>query len=296
MELVDYLRMLRRQWVWVVGSVVVLTALAVVYTMTAPKTYKATADLFVGSTVVGTTPADNASALSASNYVFDRVTTYSQFADQAPVLNQVIKTLNLGTTSADLSKQISASVVPDTVIISVSATDASAAQAQKLANATALELGNYIKNLDVAGTVSSLAPTVTQQANLPSAPDSPNRNLVLALGVLVGLALGLVLASLRDQMRRTRPAKGGSAAAATSTPSGPAPSTYRPEPTQGASSPFAPSSDGVAEQDDEPSAATKPVPSASLEAALASTQARTRRPAKPSEPISVPPSDGSSSR
>lgn len=295
MELVDYLRMLRRQWVWVVGSVVVLTALAVVYVMTAPKTYKATADLFVGSTVVGTTPADNASALSASNYVFDRVATYSQFADQAPVLNQVIKTLSLGTTSADLSKQISASVVPDTVIISVSATDPSAAQAQKLANATALELGNYIKNLDVAGTVSSLAPTVTQQANLPSAPDSPNRNLILALGVLVGLALGLVLASLRDQMRRTRPAKGGEATAV-STPSGPAPSTYRPEPTNGSSSPFAPSSDGTVEQDDEPSAATKPVPSASLEAALASTQARTRRPAKPSEPISVPPSDGSSSR
>lgn len=299
MELVDYLRMLRRQWVWVVGSVVVLTALAAVYVMTAPKTYKATADLFVGSTVLNT-PADNQSALSASNYVFDRIDTYATFIDNPKVLADTIKLAKLpsSTSESDLAKQLSASVVPNTVVIAVAATDASPAQAQTTANVAAAALGEYIKTLDIpaAGTA-VIVPSISQPANLPAAPDSPNRNLMLALGVLVGLALGLVIASLRDQLRRSRPTRGGQAVEAADEPAPPAPSasrtdvsTPKPPSTTSAFQPPADDVDGTGT-----TSSSKPVPSASLEAALASTQARTKRPER-SEPISVPPADGPSSQ
>jgi capsular polysaccharide biosynthesis protein len=300
MELVDYLRMLRRQWVWVVGCVVVLTALAAVYVMTAPKTYKATADVYVGSSVIGTSAPDNAAAQSASNYVFDRIDTYATFVDYPQVLQPVIDGLKLPTTANDLAKQVSSAVVPSTVIISVSATDTSPTVAQNTANAVAKQLTVFIPQVDVpvAGGASPVKPEVKNAATLPGAPDSPNRNLMIALGVLVGLALGLVIASLRDQMRRTRPAKGSAAPAAAATPTEPDPSAFRPQPTK-PDEPVrpAPSSEGVVARDgDDPSTAVKPMPSASLEAALASTQARTRGSATSSEPISVPPADGSSSR
>lgn len=299
MELVDYLRMLRRQWVWVVGSVVVLTALAVVYVMTTPKTYKATAEVFVGSNVIGTSAPDNSAALSASNYVFDRIDTYATWADYPAVLQPVVTTLKLGTTADDLSKQVSASVVPSTVIIAVSATDASAQQAADIANATANSLVKYIAATDtpVANSTSPVKAQVSSVATKSGAPDSPNRNLMIALGVLVGLALGLVLASLRDQLRRTSPArkpapatsdgpepvevaaKAPAKAARTSGEQGRRPG---PEPTADHGSAPTPKAD-------EPEA-----PTASLEAALASTQAReaARKASRPaSRPVEVPPAD-----
>ncbi len=75
MELIDYLRMLRRQWLWVVGSVVVLTALAAVYVSVAPKSYRATADIYILGTVPGDPQNVNDAAQSASKYVFDNIDT-----------------------------------------------------------------------------------------------------------------------------------------------------------------------------------------------------------------------------
>ncbi len=298
MELVDYLRMLRRQWVWVVGSVVVLTALATVYVMTSPKTYRATADVFVGSNVIGTTSPDNQAAQAASNYVFDRIDTYSTFVDYPQVLQPVIDELKLSTTASDLAKQVSSSVVPNTVVITVSATDASAAQAQKIANSAAKNLTTFIAATDtpVQGGASPVKPELKNLAALPAAPDSPNRNLMLALGILVGLALGLVIASLRDQLRRSRPARSASAVEQGAEPVASPSSAFEPPARKTpAPSAFQPPADEPDGDGSSASSSAKPATPTSLEAALASTQARTKRPER-AEPISVPPADGPSSQ
>lgn len=208
MELVDYLRMLRRQWIWVVASVVVLTVVAAAYAMTAPKTYKASTQVFVGSLVYGNSGGDNQAAQSASNYVFDRITTYANLADTPAVTQSVINELKLTASPQELGKQISASVVPDSVLITISVTDEDPAQAAKIANADAAALMAYIKTIDapVEGQPAPLDSAVPSKAIPPTAPDSPNRTLLLVLGALLGLALGLVVASLRDQLHRSRPA------------------------------------------------------------------------------------------
>lgn len=206
MELVDYLRMLRRRWVWVVGTVVVLLALAMVYLAITPKTYKSTADVFIGSTAYSSNDsgADNNNSLQASNYVFDRIDTYAQMVDSPGVLGPVIKALGLDETPEALAKQVSGSVVPSTVIVSIAVTDGDAQRAQDIAAETAKQFMAYIKSVDVPvpGKPTPLAPQITVPAVVPGAPDSPSRTLVLALALIVGLGLGMVLASLRDQSRR----------------------------------------------------------------------------------------------
>ena len=207
MELIDYLRMLRRQWLWVVGSVVVLTVLAAVYVSVAPKSYRATSDIYI----VGTIPTDaqnpNDAAQSASKFVFDNIDTFAALVDSPQVTLPVVKALNLTatTTPEQLAKQVTATVVPNTVIITVAATDASPKMAADIANQTATSLSDAISNLAIPGD-SAVAPVDIHHVKAavpPTSPDSPNRTLWLALGVLLGLALGLVIATLREQVRRT---------------------------------------------------------------------------------------------
>ncbi len=207
MELVDYLRMLRRQWVWVIVTVIVVTGIAAAYVTTAPKSYKATTELYIGSSVFPNSQNQNQAAQSASQYVFDRIITYAALADSPDVLRKVIADVNLSTTPDALAKQVNATVAPNSVLISIAATDADPATAARIADSAARNLRNYITALDVpvAAASAPLAISITRPATTPTAPDSPNRTLFLALGVLLGLTLGLVIASLRDQLRRSRP-------------------------------------------------------------------------------------------
>jgi len=218
MELIDYLRMLRRQWLWVVGSVVVLTAIAAVYVSVAPKSYRATADLYIVGTIPSDAQSPNDAAQSASKFVFDNIDTFAALVDSPQVTASVVKDLNLTatTTPEQLAKQVTATVVPNTVIITVAATDASPQMAVNIANETASSLSTAIMNLAIPGT-SGVAPLDIHQvkpATPPTSPDSPNRTLWLALGVLLGLALGLVIATLREQVRRT-PKSAGTADSST---------------------------------------------------------------------------------
>jgi capsular polysaccharide biosynthesis protein len=209
MELIDYLRMLRRQWLWVVGVPVVLLAVAFAYVTMAPKTYKASTDVYVGCTVFSSTTgsADNAAAESCRTYTFDGITTYAQLVSSPEVTTKVITDLGLATTPDALAKQVSASVASKSLIITVTATASDAASAAKIADSTATSLISYVATLDVpvAGSKTPLAMNITHKASVPSAPDSPSRSLTLALALLVGLALGLVIATLRDQVRRRQP-------------------------------------------------------------------------------------------
>jgi capsular polysaccharide biosynthesis protein len=203
MELIDYLRMLRRQWLWVVGSVVVLTALAAVYVSVAPKSYRATSDIYILGTVQGDPQNVNDAAQSASKYVFDNIDTFAALVDSPRVTGPVIKDLKLTTTPEQLAKQVTATVMPNTVIITVAASDASPAAAAAVANATATSLSAAIQDLAIPTAQAPLDVTTVKPATPPTAPDSPNRTLWLALGLLLGLALGLVVATLREQLRRT---------------------------------------------------------------------------------------------
>lgn len=215
MELIDYLRMLRRQWRWVVGVPVVALVIGYAYLAVTPKVYQASTDMYVGCTVFGNaTNAGNAEAVQCRTYVTDGITTYAQLIDSPDVTGKVITDLGLDTTPDALSKRLTASVSSQSLIITVTATAPTGEEAAKIADSAAKNLRSLIATIDVPvpGSPTPLAMTVTHPASVPGVPSSPSKAIILGLSLVLGLAVGLVLATLRDQVTRDRPAGAGAGA------------------------------------------------------------------------------------
>lgn len=205
MELIDYLRMLGRRWRWVAALTLLGLAGGVAYVLTAPKVYEATAEMFVGSVVGDGGSGTSAAAQSASQFTLDRMQSYSALVDSPVVAQGVAEQLARPIDNRDFASEVSATVPDDTVLLRVSVTDGDPQVAADLANATAIRLGDTIEMLEAsaAGRESPVNVTVTGPATASNAPTSPNRPVGLALGVVVGLGLGLLTASVRDQAART---------------------------------------------------------------------------------------------
>jgi capsular exopolysaccharide synthesis family protein len=115
----------------------------------------------------------------------------------------VIGTLGLGITADDLAKRITASAPLDTSIIEITVLDTDPVRAANIANATSQSLTAVVQQIETPtaeGAVSPVKLTRAQEATVPSIPVSPNVPLNIALGALIGLALGVGLAVLRETL------------------------------------------------------------------------------------------------
>jgi capsular exopolysaccharide synthesis family protein len=165
--------------------------------------YQSDAKFFV------TTAADNDPAVSAAqagDFVQQRVKSYPSVVDSQQVMQAVINKLGLNTTPTDLAKKVTATVAADTVVLQVTASDKTAAGAQRIAKGFAAVLPPYLEKLEGANTKGTpVTVTTIQSPTLPSSKTSPNTVLDLALGLVVGLALGsawvLWRASRDDRIR-----------------------------------------------------------------------------------------------
>jgi succinoglycan biosynthesis transport protein ExoP len=187
MSLRAYLQLLRRRWTWVVVAGLVGLTLAGSYSASITPTYRATASLFF-SLQAGGSPNDLA---QGSTYTQNQISSYAALVGTPSVLQPVIASQDVDTDAASLAGKLSATPVPDTVIIEVSATDTVPARAADLANAVAQQLGRTVEGLsppDEAGEPSVRASVI--------APARTSLNLVA--GLLAGLAAGVVAAGVRD--------------------------------------------------------------------------------------------------
>lgn len=204
MDLRDYLQVLRRRWRLVVLCVLLAVAAAASATYAATPLYAATSQVFVSTT--GGAAADNISGLNqGGQFAQQRVKSYADIVTSPMVLDPVIRDLGLSTTARKLQEQVAASAPLDTVLINIKVTDPSPATAQRLANDIARTFTRVAASLETpAGqTVSPVKLSVVRDAALPDAPVSPRKKLNLALGLLVGLAVGVGGAVLRETLDTT---------------------------------------------------------------------------------------------
>ncbi len=200
MELQDYLRVFRAHWV----AIALITALGAVaafgWTLTQPKVYTAT-----GSAIITTgASADLGSALVGDNYAKSRVKSYLDMAKSRQVATLAADSLGLTASPDSLIGRVSVSNPLDTAVLRVSANGSSPAAARDLAEAWIAGMTAVVANIESGGTD---APTVVSlttldSAALPGAPSSPNVKLSVALGILVGLALGVGYALVRAALDR----------------------------------------------------------------------------------------------
>src|SRR5205085_2564974 len=135
-----------------------------------------------------------------NTFTQERVKSYSAIVSSPVVLEPVLASLHLVTTPQELAHRLSATAPLNTVLINVTVRDPSATQAKAIADGVALSFTKVVTELEAppGGGGSPIKVSVVKQADVPSAPVSPKKTLDVALGLLLGLAIGVGVAVLRE--------------------------------------------------------------------------------------------------
>jgi receptor protein-tyrosine kinase len=201
-DLKDVLQAVRSGWWLLVGAVLLAVGAAGFVTYAATPLYSSSTQLFISTS---SSDATSAAAYQGNLFSQQRVTSYAQLLTSEQLAAQVIDELGLDLTPAQLAGRVSATPLPDTVILRVSVTDPSAQQAQTLADALGRHFADRVGQLETpdGGTVSAVKVTTIEAADFNGTPVSPNVTRNLGLGAVLGLLLGLVLAFLRSRLDNT---------------------------------------------------------------------------------------------
>jgi capsular exopolysaccharide synthesis family protein len=198
-DLRDYLRVLRRQWVLVVVGLLLGTCVGIVIILRATPLYSSTVRLFVS-----TPGSDTANAQMYQGGLFSqqRVTSYADLIKGSTVAEKVLARIGSDETPAALVNQLTATADPDSVILQITVTDPSPARAQLLAQTTAEVFTEYVGELESSEDParSPIRAAIVDEANLPTSPVYPRPLITIGLGAIIGLLVGLAAAWLRETL------------------------------------------------------------------------------------------------
>jgi polysaccharide biosynthesis transport protein len=204
----------RAHWFGVVVCGLLGALAATALSVSLPVNYEASARLFLA------TPNWNDSTASGEpdpkgrvytyaygdEYTQKRAMTYEELISTQPVTSRIIERLGLHTTPEELAGRLTARVIPDTVMIDISARDATPEEAARLANGAAEALTSVIEELEkpFKQAVSAVLPVLVSPAEAPVGPQSPRPLLNLLTGVVLGLAVGVTYAAVREWYKTSR--------------------------------------------------------------------------------------------
>lgn len=185
---------------WVVLLLVTIVGMTAGYGLSSLRDteYTASADVFV----VADSRRDANDINQAATYSRDQAQNFAEVATKALVLRPVVEDGDLGLSLDEVQSRVSTSVPLNTSMISITATDTSAARAAEIANRVALSLSMAITRLvpERNGRAQVEVQSV-ERASVPEAPSGPPVALLTLLGGMVALALALVLLGLREFYR-----------------------------------------------------------------------------------------------
>lgn len=220
----DRTQIVRRIWAvirrnaWILALFIVLgVAGAWGVSMLMPTKYTSTASVFVSVDSDGSI----SDAYQSTQFAEQRMQSYAQLVSGDVLAEQVIKDLNLDMTPRDLTKELEATVVQDTVVMEISATDTDAAQAQKIASDAVKVLSNQADQLEARtdnndnnGNSRSRSSSNQQSTTAPrislinspekaTQPSSPKMAMNLILGGVLGFLVACMLVALRFFLDRS---------------------------------------------------------------------------------------------
>ncbi|WP_241991103.1 polysaccharide biosynthesis tyrosine autokinase [Cryobacterium sp. Hh38] len=199
MELRDHMRILRDSWILIVAATCQAVSAASVFSIVQTPTSSTTSKAVVLTESGGTT----SDLVQGAKFAVARVKTYARLATTPLVLLPVIESLDLRSTAVELAKRIAVSAPLDTSIRDISVTDTDPVRAAEIANAVAQSLADEVKKVEQPDDPTAASPVKlprVQVATVPTSTVSPNVPLHFAWGALVGLALSVGLAVLRETL------------------------------------------------------------------------------------------------
>ncbi|MEA3218387.1 MAG: hypothetical protein QOJ19_4543 [Acidimicrobiia bacterium] len=201
MDLKDVLQSIRSGW-WVIAMAALLgVAAGGGMTWSATPLYSSTTKLFVSTS----TTTDSSSAYQGNLFSQQRVASYAELLTGVQLAAGVVEELQLDISPEQLASMVSATAVPDTVILTVTVTDTSAQRAQDVATSLGRQFAKQVTELETPGgaTASTVKVTTVQPAKRNDVPVSPDATRNVSLGTLFGLLVGFGLALLRGRLDNT---------------------------------------------------------------------------------------------
>ncbi|MDQ0824606.1 capsular exopolysaccharide synthesis family protein [Arthrobacter sp. B2I5] len=198
LDLRDFVRKLRRDWMLIASITLVGLLLGGAATMATKPAYTAETQLFVSIQGSGSIQE----LQQGNTFSQARVQSYVSIVGSPVVLQPAIDSLGLSTSPAALSSRVKATTDLNTVLINISVTDPSPVQAAALAQAVGDSLISAVNRLEQpkSGGSSPVSLSVIKPATPPSAPASPNTVLNLVVGLLAGALVAVGIALLKAHL------------------------------------------------------------------------------------------------
>ena len=190
MTLEDLLHLTRRRIGSLVLALVVCVLASMLFAFASPSTYTATSQAYLRVKVAGDPVQSTLSQYNAAQLAAMKADAVVPVFTSAAVAQRVVDSLKLDETAEEFASSVSATRVPETVSVQVSATASSSHRAQVLADEVVRQASVEIKDLE--GEDSPVEIVLLSSAELVSATRSPALVTCVAVGLLAGLVLGYV--------------------------------------------------------------------------------------------------------
>ncbi|GIF22480.1 capsular exopolysaccharide synthesis family protein [Actinoplanes tereljensis] len=206
MEIRDYLRVIRRQW-WVVAAAV-LVALGVTQIInkrTTPE-YAASAVFFLSSGRDG-----GSSVLEGSMFVAARLKTYTELLTGEQMVKEIAAATKNGLTTDDIEDRITVTTDSGSVLLTVTITDSVPSRASLIAGVLVSRFPPLVATLEKRTPAAGpgIVAEIVQPVMLDPDPVSPrplhNDALAIAVGLLVGAAIGVIREISDSSIRSAAP-------------------------------------------------------------------------------------------
>lgn len=193
--------LLRRRWLVLIVCVLAGLGGAALQTHATTKVYKSSARVFVNIPAAQSTEQ----ALQGTQLSSQLIESYAEIATSHTAAERIEASLHLPYTASKIKQELSATFQPETLIITISASDENPTRAAQLAETAASVLNETVSSLQQGQTHDTSQASIIDDAVVPTSPSSPRptRNLVLGglLGILVGVALALLVEALDRRVR-----------------------------------------------------------------------------------------------
>ncbi|MFK3981412.1 Wzz/FepE/Etk N-terminal domain-containing protein [Micromonospora sp. NPDC050397] len=186
----------------VVGLMLVGGAGAALYSTLQTPQYKANTQLLFSPNFANT---DINGLNEGGNYILQRVRSYVEIANNPGVTSAVIDRLGLPYSPDQLMSRVTVTSKASSAVVTIEVTDSSPERARDIANAMAEEVPPFIDKLETPTGIntSPVKTSIVRPATTPGSASSPQTPINVGLGLVGGLAVGLVGAVVGFASRRT---------------------------------------------------------------------------------------------
>ena len=195
LDLRGHVTTLRQFWKSIALITAIGLAVGIVISLVVQPTYRSEMTFFVA------TPGDKTNTpLQADEFAQRRINSYVGVMNSERLAEVVLRDTGLPLQPQEIISMITASTDPETVLLNVTVTDVSADRSLIVARSVASNLDNLIGELDNRGEQNAVQLRVISGPTLNPDPVSPRKKLNAALGLLIGLGVGIAQALLRRQI------------------------------------------------------------------------------------------------